>query len=106
MNTPIYLIRHGHAAHNEAADLQGEIAYEDPQWKDSQLTAKGRQQISEIPAANVSLIYTSPLTRCLETARAFKATCGFTGKLVADDFLLETQGGSHYCNERRPKVEI
>ena len=54
----------------------------------------------------MSLIFTSPLTRCLETARVFKATCGFQGRLIADDWLLETQGGNHHCNERLSSNEI
>jgi len=37
----IIVVRHGQAEHNVAADALGEIAYEDPQYRDSRLTHTG-----------------------------------------------------------------
>ena len=41
MPPKIIVVRHGQAEHNVAADARGEIAYEDPQYRDARLTHTG-----------------------------------------------------------------
>lgn len=64
----IYLVRHGQTEWNEERRFQG--------WKDSALTAKGRDDSRKLAESLVHIefdqIYSSPLGRAMETARYIK----------------------------------
>lgn len=94
----IYFIRHGHATHNDAYDkLQKKDVYRSFEYKDSHLTEKGKQQIKSVSLPfNFDRIYSSPLTRCIQTARIL---VGDKTTLYLHDGLLETQG-PYPCNWR------
>ena len=98
----IYFIRHGHAEHNAAFDKkQNKDVYRSFEYKDSNLTEKGVQQIKDIELPvklprKIDRTYSSPLTRCIQTARLLM---GERAILHLHDGLLETQG-PYPCNWR------
>ena len=101
----IFLIRHGHAEHNEAFHKYGVEAYSDIAYTDSSLTALGHKQTIEAGAslgASVDRVYCSPLRRCIQTARNIfgPARC-----LYLNDGLSETRG-PYPCNDRLELDEI
>ena len=98
----VYFIRHGHAEHNAAYDeKQDRSVYRSLDYKDSHLTEKGVQQIKEVELPvklprRMDRVYSSPLTRCIETARLL---VGDRTILHLHDGLMETQG-PFPCNWR------
>ncbi|MFQ6105065.1 MAG: histidine phosphatase family protein [Candidatus Glassbacteria bacterium] len=68
----IFLIRHGESVGNREGKLQG--------WLDSPLTEKGRHQAevtaNRLASAGIEQIYTSPLSRALDTARLMAERIG------------------------------
>jgi broad specificity phosphatase PhoE len=98
----VYFIRHGHALHNQGFDDMGEIAYFSPEFMYSTLTEKGHAQTRSIVAPTVDAVISSPLVRCIQTARN---VFGPTRLLYLHDGLLENQG-EHPCNTREPKQDI
>lgn len=98
----VYFIRHGHAEHNAAYDeKQDRSVYRSLDYKDSHLTEKGVQQIKEVELPvklprGMDRVYSSPLTRCIETARLL---VGDRTILHLHDGLMETQG-PFPCNWR------
>jgi broad specificity phosphatase PhoE len=109
-NTLIFL-RHGQAEHNVAAEKMGDIAYFKEDYRDAPLTALGREQIlaaaKEIAKAypKIDLIYSSPLTRTIQTARCVAEIIPGAPITVTDQ-LIERMGGGHVCNCRKKKSEI
>lgn len=104
-------IRHGEATHNVAQTQVGDSAYMDPAYEDAPLTENGKTQCR---AAGVFLgalypfstaCYTSPLTRCIQTAKEIRANAPFVA-FHTSDALIECQGGGHICNRRKTKQEI
>lgn len=98
----VYFIRHGHADHNAAYDIsQNKNVYRSFDYKDSNLTEKGVQQIKDIELPvkmprKMDRVYSSPLTRCIQTARIL---VGEKTILHLHDGLMETQG-PFPCNWR------
>ena len=98
----LHFIRHGHAEHNAAYDkTQDKSVYRSLDYKDSHLTEKGVQQIKEVelpvyPPRKMDRVYSSPLTRCIETSRHL---VGEKTILHLHDGLMETQG-PFPCNWR------
>jgi len=102
----IVFVRHGLAAHNVAVLTEGEAAYSNPAYADARLLDSAKEAIQAtgtvLVAAGlqVGLIVSSPLTRCLETAKILANH--FPGISIACmDDLIECQGGGHICNQRR-----
>lgn len=97
----VFFIRHGHASHNEAYERLGEIVYTMPEYTDSQLTSIGHLQTINASVPKMDAIYSSPLTRCIQTSKNMFGNVS----LYLDDGLLETQG-EHLCNLRKPREEL
>jgi broad specificity phosphatase PhoE len=101
----IYLIRHGHAAHNLGFQTRGEEAYSSTDYYNSALTELGHTQTKKVGEkfegrVLVDRVYCSPLKRCVETARNI---FGKQKVLYLWDGLVETKG-TYPCNHR-PSVE-
>ena len=101
----IFLIRHGHADHNEAFHKYGVEAYSDPAYRDSSLTELGHKQTIETKMcidAPLDRVYCSPLRRCIQTARNM---FGPHRCLYLNDGLSESRG-PYPCNDRLEFDEI
>lgn len=95
----ITFIRHGFAEHNQGFLDEGESAYSSLKYRFSNLTDFGNMQTRNVVAPKADIIFVSPLTRCIQTAR------NIYGKEVIlhlSDGLLETQG-PFPCNWRESK---
>lgn len=103
-------VRHGEAEHNVAAHgPEGDAAYTNPKYKDAPLTPTGIEQARATARAlmeySIIDIWTSPLTRTIQTAEEiYEETSG--GEVYLHDSLLEVLGGGHVCNDRKPKREL
>jgi broad specificity phosphatase PhoE len=98
----IYLLRHGETQWNTESRLQGHL--------DSPLTEKGCYQASHngsrlnnLLAANPA-IYSSPLGRCIETARIVASKIGVNETTIKKDERLKELNYGHW--EGRIKSEI
>lgn len=104
-------VRHGQAEHNVAVQVEGEAAYRNPRYKDAALTLQGRQQslatgqYLKHQIGTFSVCYTSPLSRCMDTALFLQDAIGKT-QTYANDALIECTGGGELCNMRLPKSKI
>lgn len=107
----IIFMRHGEAGHNQGARLRGDAAYKDPAYADAHLTATGRQQaletakILEARFGRFDHVFTSPLTRCLQTTQIVHSIVPSRSP-IATDFLLERSGDGHVCNDRKPRETL
>lgn len=103
-------VRHGEAQHNVAAHgPEGDAAYLNPAYKDARLTDAGKAQAKAtgeaLLAYNIIDIWSSPLTRCIQTSdEIFEETSA--QNVYLHDNLLETLGGGHTCNDRKTRSEI
>lgn len=115
----LWLIRHGQAVHNVAAARVGRAAYENPEFRDAELTEEGRAQARHIRAnagvhglAEVQLVLTSPLHRACETAMAiFEAKPGSDSQPASAPPCLAVEMareayGIHFCDSRRSVSEL
>jgi broad specificity phosphatase PhoE len=105
-------LRHGEAQHNVAQRQYGDSAYEDPRWKDAHLSPHGHQQtilageeIARRFGSEFRAIWSSPLSRCIQTAQNVHQNIRTPARILHDS-LLERLGGGHVCNERMSKVDI
>lgn len=98
----ITFIRHGFAQHNQGFLDKGESAYSSLEYRGSRLTQLGHKQAREAVVPRVDIVFVSPLTRCIETAREI---FGYSEILYLSDGLMETQG-PFPCNWREPKALI
>lgn len=104
-------IRHGEGHHNVAYHTYGKDALLSDEYKDARLTEKGRIQARETGRMLNSLnlkftdLWSSPLTRCLETSQEIFEEINVRHLYVHDN-LLERLGGGHVCNDRRIKDKI
>lgn len=98
----ITFIRHGFAEHNQGFLDKGESAYSSLEYRGSRLTQLGHKQTLKIIAPHADIVFVSPLTRCIETARNI---FGYSEILYLADGLMETQG-PYPCNWREPKALI
>jgi broad specificity phosphatase PhoE len=102
-------LRHGEARHNVLYHEEGESAFEKEEVRDASLTPQGLQQAKEtalkLSKYKILDIWSSPLTRCIQTAiEAFEETSA--SHCYLHDYLLERQGGNHVCNERKAKQDL
>ena len=102
-------VRHGEADHNVAFHEKGESAFRDTKYKDAHLTPKGisqaRETAKKLRDYHILSIWSSPLTRCIQTAEELFEECD-VGELYLHDNLLECLGDGHICNTRKSKEEI
>lgn len=102
----IIFLRHAQATHNVAALTRGEAAYNDPVYRDADLTENGKQQAVRLRESVVfepDVIYCSPLRRCRQTLlEAFPTSNEMPVHL--DDRLMEPQ--SHVCNHRDDRTVL
>jgi broad specificity phosphatase PhoE len=99
----VCLLRHAQATHNAAAAAHGESEYESWEYEDALLTPLGHTQASNVILPFMpDRIYSSPLRRCIQTARALTDT---NTNIYLYDGLIERQG-HHPCNLRSHKSGI
>lgn len=111
MPVPAFIfVRHGEAEHNAAYHSGlGDLAFSDPKFKNALLTAKGKEQAratgETLSKRRILDIWSSPLTRCIETAEEIyeEINCA---ELWLHDSLMERLGGGHVCNERDQTRDI
>jgi broad specificity phosphatase PhoE len=102
-------IRHGEAEHNVAFHTIGLSAFTKEEYRDAPLTEKGKEQgrtlASKLKEYKILDIWSSPLTRAIQTAEELfeELDCG---KINLHDNLLELLGGGNVCNERKSKHDI
>jgi len=102
MSKLLYLIRHGHALHNELFQNIGVQAFRLPEVIDSPLTDTGIKQAQDLGGdwlnkTDIELVLVSPLSRCLETAiNVFDHTT----PIICQEFLREFPIGEDTCNMR------
>jgi len=101
------LVRHGQGTHNLGAETEGDAAYSNEAYRDARLTDKGALQAQEagkkIAAefGNVVAVWSSPLTRCIQTAKhILKSVKAPVGSLFLHDYLIERQRKDNICNYR------
>lgn len=104
-------IRHGEADHNVAfrENNRDESVFLDEKYRDAPLTSKGIQEAKttgiKLSERKILDIWSSPLTRCIQTAEEIFEETG-AQDMYLHDSLLERLGGGHYCNERKSKQEL
>lgn len=92
----ITFLRHGHAQHNEAHEIHGDVVYTWNIFHDALLTDKGREQARGVSFSHIpDRVYSSPLRRCIQTARG---ACP-DALIHVHDGLLERQC-DHPCNRK------
>ena len=102
-------IRHGEAKHNVAFHTIGAGAFTKEEFRDAPLTETGKEQVrtlaSKLMDYKILDIWTSPLTRAIQTAEELfeELDCG---EIILHDNLLELLGGGNVCNERKPAYEL
>jgi broad specificity phosphatase PhoE len=102
-------VRHGEAEHNVAFHEKGHAAFTDPAYRDAPLTQKGHEQARSTGKAlsdyKILDIWSSPLTRAIETAEEIfeEINCA---EFWLHDSLLECLGGGHACNERKSRKDL
>lgn len=97
----LYLVRHGFAYHNLAAEKYGQKAYFMEQFEDAPLTDIGIKQANNLKnilnPITFKDIYCSPLQRCIQTCDNCIDSNSY---ILLDDRLMEPQG-EHLCNKRK-----
>ena len=108
MSKLLYLIRHGHALHNELYTTLGVQAFRIPEVIDSPLTEIGHTQALNLSKTimnhNIELVLVSPLLRTLETANNIFRTHDVP--IVCEEFLREYPIGLDTCNKRSDISEM
>ena len=92
---------------------RGNAAYSNQAHRDARLTPKGVQQARDAGVAiaatwpNVTAVWSSPLTRCIQTATHILNSVKVpAGSLFLHDYLLERQMKDNVCNYRAETTEI
>ena len=110
MPATLLLVRHAEAEHNAAFHRgEGEASFQDPKYEDAPLTEQGRTQARDLAKTLESYrildIWSSPLTRCIETAEEIFEETSATN-LYLHDALIERQEGATVCSRRKPRTEL
>lgn len=83
----IYLVRHGSTEWNERGLWQGVV--------DTQLSENGRREVERLAQflrrANFAAIYSSPMTRALQTAEIIATVTNHRGEVLVDERLRECE---------------
>ena len=102
-------LRHGEAEHNVGYYTEGVSAFSNELYRDAKLTAKGIEQAKQVAKDlrkfKIRDIWTSPLTRTIQTAEECFEELDFNC-ITMHDALLECLGGNHICNERKSQKEL
>jgi broad specificity phosphatase PhoE len=100
-------IRHGEATHNVAfREANDEKVFREEKYKDAPLTEAGIQQARELAEKLAEKypgpvsIWSSPLTRAIQTAEELFEEMNCGSEIVIHDGLLEFQDAYHKCNAR------
>jgi broad specificity phosphatase PhoE len=101
-------LRHGEALHNLDFHTRGSIAFTDEANRDAPLSLTGVKQAQKaadaLSSLNIISIWSSPLTRCIQTAEEVFEEVNVQGsELYLYDNLLERLGNGHMINERKEK---
>jgi broad specificity phosphatase PhoE len=110
---PLYVfIRHGEALHNIANRIHGTIAYTFKENEDAPLSEEGHVQTRKAGRKLATIfgdrkvdIFSSPLTRCIQTAVNASAHLNICEKNL-DEHIIERLGGGHLCNNRKSLDEL
>lgn len=111
MPPPAFIfVRHGQAKHNVAAHgPEGDAAYTNKDYQDAELTEEGLQQARATGEAlskyRVIDIWSSPLSRCIQTASEIFEEVD-AQSIYLHDGLLERLGRGHVCNDRKNKWDL
>ena len=88
----VFFVRHGQADHNVEGILSG-----DPHTKRN-LTEKGKEQVieaaSQLKDKNITVIYSSPFNRTLQTAELIKQELGVEIEIITDERIRERNMGN------------
>jgi broad specificity phosphatase PhoE len=113
MPVTFIFVRHGEGTHNLAAETEGNAAYSNEAHRDARLTEKGIKQtrdagaVISAQAPNVVAVWSSPLTRCIQTATHILESVKVpAGSMFLHDYLLERQRKDNTCNFRAEVKEI
>lgn len=107
-------VRHGQAEHNEAFHATGGNfdVFKDLAYTDAALTEKGSKEASQLAEKlsglypnGVAALWTSPLSRCIDTANKLINELNIHD-VYAHDALMETQKFDHTCNFRLSKEKL
>lgn len=102
-------VRHGEATHNVAFHEEGISVFTDKKYEDAPLTEKGLLQAREtgkvLSSFNIIDIWSSPLTRCIQTGEEIFEETSVSDCYVHDN-LLERLGDNHVTNNRSLKRDI
>jgi broad specificity phosphatase PhoE len=107
MKQTLYLIRHGTAQHNVLFQTMGKRVFYDTRYIDTKLTHQGieeAQQLGKTWNHPIDVVFTSSLTRTLETANHVFKDKGVP--IIALDILKEFPQGLQTCNQRSPKSSM
>lgn len=107
----IEFLCHAHSKFHSDAHIRGDVAYTDPGNQDSPLTFMGQQQCYAWARGRApfvpkwDIVFTSSLTRCLQTTQeVLREIPGETP--IVTDFLLGQQGGGLVINQRKSRDAI
>jgi probable phosphoglycerate mutase len=109
-------VRHGEATHNKEFNDRGCNDYKvfsEEAFRDAPLTEKGIKQARktgermalELKDIQIEAIWSSPLTRCIQTAEEIFEEMDVVSCVLHDN-LLEGQGNKQCSNERKSKKDI
>lgn len=109
MSKKIWCIRHGVALHNHLYKLIGTKAYTDKIYQDTPLIEEGEIESKKLgytwkDAKNIEIVFVSPLTRTLETAKNIFSN--HNKKIIAIEEIIEYEQANEYCNKRKKKSEL
>ncbi len=104
-------LRHGEALHNLDFHARGSVAFTDETNRDAPLSLTGVKQAQKAAEAlssfKIIAIWSSPLTRCLQTAEeVFEEVDVQSNELHVHDNLLERLGNGYVINERKEKSKL
>lgn len=113
MPATFILVRHAEGTHNLAAETEGDAAYTNEAHRNARLTAKGALQAQDAGKKiaetwpNVTAVWSSPLTRCIQTATHIMGTVKVPAdNIFVHDYLIERQRKKDICNFRAEASEI
>ena len=99
-------VRHGEATHNVAFHEFGDSVFTNKDYEDAPLTEQGKIQArktgEDLASLDIIDIWSSPLTRCIETGEEIFEESSAQNCYVHDN-LLEQLGGGNVCNNRLSK---
>lgn len=108
-------VRHAESLHNAAYHAAGDdpSVFRKKELEDAPLTQKGKEQAGALAArlsleigSEITAIWSSPLTRCIETANEIFEEFNIEDDYYLHDNLMERQGNGYYFNKRKEKEKF